>query len=92
MKRELRALPMQSSKICLTHQRKRGPNGTTEIVAPNLRHPLTATVNHLTKWAPRRLTYCMETKGMPYVDSNFLAKGMQLDRTFKRAWSCTKSV
>ena len=68
----------------LIRQRRQSDQGVQETVALNRKHPLTATAEHLARWAPKRVAYCLQEKGMPYVDSNFLAKGMLLDNTLKR--------
>lgn len=57
-----------------------GPDGHEDTLGLQLDHPVTKTIHHLVRWAPGRIGYCLETKNMPYVDSNFLARGMQMDR------------
>jgi hypothetical protein len=46
-------------------------------------HPVGQAVLHMLKWAPARIDYCL-TKRMPYVDTNFLVKGMTTDATRRR--------
>jgi uncharacterized LabA/DUF88 family protein len=46
-------------------------------------HHAVQAVRHFIKWAPDRITYCLQ-KGLSYVDSAFLAKGMTMDATFCR--------
>lgn len=58
-----------------------GPNGREETLGLQTEHPVVHAIRHLVRWAPDRVGYCLDAKGMPYVDSNYLAKGMQMDRT-----------
>ncbi len=55
-----------------------------DTVAPNLAHPLVKAICHLIEWLPDRIAYCLHERHMPYVDSNFLARGMTLDQFLRQ--------
>jgi uncharacterized LabA/DUF88 family protein len=53
-------------------------------ITPNNGHPLVKVIHHLIEWLPDRIAYCLNEKHMPYVDSNFLARGMALDKILQQ--------
>ena len=55
-----------------------GANGQIE---PNPGHIAAKAASYLSRWIPSRVDYCINKKGMPHVDSNFLATGMARDTT-----------
>jgi hypothetical protein len=55
----------------------------TEIVQLNQNNALAKAIHRLVHWAPGRIDYTLNHRGMPYVDTNFLAKGMQMDNQLK---------
>jgi uncharacterized LabA/DUF88 family protein len=55
-----------------------------EVLMLDPGHPLVQTIRRLVEWTPTHIAYCLRDKGMPWVDSNFLAKGMAMDATFRR--------
>ncbi len=63
-------------------RRSNGHQGESETLMLNGEHPLVQTIRRLIWWVPGRLDYCLNEKGMPYVDSNFLARGMTMDAKF----------
>lgn len=65
-------------------RRTNGVQGKSEALMPNRNHPLVQTIQHLIRWVPRRIDYCVNEKGMSYVDSHFLAQGMTMDERFTR--------
>jgi hypothetical protein len=64
----------------LQRSSRKGQDGPEETLELNQNHPVTKAAQHLVRWAPSRVGYCLNSKGMPFVDSNFLAKGMQMDK------------
>jgi uncharacterized LabA/DUF88 family protein len=60
--------------------RKPGHPSHANTVALNLTHPLTQAVHHMASWIPGRIDYVINEKQLPYVDTNYLARGMQMDR------------
>lgn len=54
--------------------------GQARTLQPNSAHALAQGAMLLARWIPARVDYCLRAKGMPHVDSNFLARGMTLDR------------
>jgi hypothetical protein len=61
-----------------------GTNGQTiQAVRINNDRPLVQAVTRLMEWVPDRIAYCLQQKGMPWVDSAFLAKGMAMDKNFQ---------
>jgi uncharacterized LabA/DUF88 family protein len=50
------------------------------ILEPNPDHTGACAARYLSGWIPSRVDYCLNQKGMPHVDSNFLANGMTRDR------------
>jgi hypothetical protein len=56
-------------------------NGRLEL---NLEHPLVEALRYLIGWVTRRINYCLTSKGMPYVDTNYIEKGMYKDRVLKK--------
>lgn len=61
------------------------PNDVTNANARltlNRNHPLVQTIQRLVGWAPGRVAYLLNEKKMPYVDSNYLAQGMAMDKKF----------
>ena len=57
-----------------------GPNGRRPTLGIETAHPVVKAVQQLIHWAPSRISYCLNDRGMPYVDTPFLARGMQMDR------------
>lgn len=51
----------------------------------NLGHPIVKVVSRLLWWVPERISFCQTNKGMPYLDTAYIAKGFTMDRSFQ-AW------
>lgn len=51
--------------------------GQARTLQPNPAHALAQAVHLLARWIPGRVSYCLTERRMPYVDSNYLANGMQ---------------
>lgn len=49
----------------------------------NLRNKVMEVITRLLWWVPNRITYCQSRKGMPYLDSAYLAKGFTMDKNFQ---------
>lgn len=49
-------------------------------ISLNVAHPLARLIEYAAWWIPQRVIYLIQEKGMPYVDTSFLAKGMQMDQ------------
>lgn len=64
----------------LTCQRKVDAAGPYETIALSRKHPLAKGIQRLVEWTPKQVDYSLNTKGMPYVDTNYLCKGMTFDR------------
>jgi len=61
-----------------------GTNGQTiQAVRINNDRPLVQAITRLMEWVPDRISYCLQQKGMPWVDSAYLAKGMAMDKNFQ---------
>ncbi|MEN3330921.1 MAG: hypothetical protein V7641_286 [Blastocatellia bacterium] len=54
--------------------------GQPRALEPNPEHPTACAARYLAGWITSRLDYCLNQKGMPYVDGNFLANGMARER------------
>lgn len=52
---------------------------------PNYGHPLTRAAACAVWWLPDRIRYLLEKKGLPYVDTPYLARGMALDKACQEA-------
>lgn len=65
-------------------RRSNGAKGKSDTLMPNRDHPLAQTIQRLIWWTPGRIDYCLNERGMPYVDSNFLARGMTMDAKLTR--------
>jgi uncharacterized LabA/DUF88 family protein len=61
--------------------RKPGHPNHANTVAFNFEHPLVKAVLHMASWIPERVDHVINEKRLPYVDTNYLARGMQMDRT-----------
>lgn len=76
---------MQVEKAVAAGKLRRGsrndPDGRKETLGLQKEHPVVKATQQLIRWAPGRVGYCLNTKGMPYVDTHYLAKGMQMDHT-----------
>ncbi len=64
--------------------RVRKPDGFKETLMPDLKHPLAEAAYRLVYWAPDQVKYGLESYGYEYVDSRFMANGMQYDKILKR--------
>lgn len=56
-------------------------NGQMRSLQPNPDHTAAKAAAYLSRWIPARVDYCLNKRGMPHVDSNFLATGMARDAT-----------
>jgi len=67
----------------IARETKTGADGqTVNGIKLNMRNTVVQAITRLLWWAPDRITYC-HRKGMPYVDSAFLAKGFSMDKNFQ---------
>jgi uncharacterized LabA/DUF88 family protein len=41
-------------------------------------------MQHLLRWVPDRIAYSLQIKGMPWVDTGYLARGMQMDSSCRQ--------
>ena len=79
------SLPMGSAEAdFLTNAIQEGllleqDDGNDIKISLNTVHPLVLAVQYAARWIPQRVAYLIREKGMPYVDTNFLTKGMQMD-------------
>lgn len=55
--------------------------GRARVLEPNPNNRAACAAHYLARWIPSRVDYCLNQKGMPHVDSHFLANGMARDRT-----------
>lgn len=55
--------------------------GQARSLEPNPDHTAACAAYYLARWIPGRVDFCLHQRNMPHVDSNYLAKGMTLDRT-----------
>jgi len=53
--------------------------GRPGALSPSPTHATVRGARILIRWIPERVAYCLNQKGMPYVDTNFLANGMARD-------------
>ena len=58
---------------------KHGNNGDPQTITFNLDHPLAQEIRHMAWWIVERVSYLINEKGMPYVDTHYLARGMRMD-------------
>lgn len=49
----------------------------------NMDQPLAKAAHILVRWSKDRIDFCLNKKGMAYVDSNYLANGMQMNRSLQ---------
>lgn len=56
-------------------------NGQARMLEPNRENPHARAASYMARWIPARLEYCLLQRGMPHVDTNYLATGMARDRT-----------
>lgn len=62
---------------------KHGKNGDSQTITFNLDHPLAQEIRHMAWWIVGRVDHLINEKGMPYVDSHYLARGMRMDEKCK---------
>ena len=58
--------------------------GQARKLEPNPEHTTAWAALYLARWIPSRLDYCLKQRGMPHVDTNYLASGMTRDTTLSR--------
>lgn len=51
---------------------------SVQTIRLNSGHPIVSALEYLSHWVPERITSALR-KGLPWVDSNFLARGMAMD-------------
>jgi uncharacterized LabA/DUF88 family protein len=75
----------QAGKLQLLKVEKRtlADGASEDGIRLNKESQLVKVVGRLVRWVPDRLTYCLKHKGMPYVDTGYLARGLNMDRTFQ---------
>jgi hypothetical protein len=56
-----------------------GPQGKARMLQVNLVHTTANAAAYLARWIPDRIDYCLHDRGMPHVDTNYLAQGMARD-------------
>jgi uncharacterized LabA/DUF88 family protein len=61
-----------------------GANSRAHRLEPNREHTTARAALYLAQWLPRRLDFCLKQRGMPHVDTNYLANGMTRDVTLSR--------
>lgn len=64
-------------------QRSNDENEPIDGLRLNHENALVKVVTRLAHWAPDRIRFCLKQRGMPYVDSAFLARGMTMDTNFQ---------
>lgn len=67
-----------------SHNSPEDAQGQARRLELNLENTTARSAFYLSRWIPQRLDYCLKQKGMPHVDTNFLAKGMTHDTTLVR--------
>ena len=55
-----------------------------ETIALNPANTKARIAEHLTRWIKNRIQFSLEEKHMPYVDTNYLSTGMELDSTLRK--------
>jgi len=55
--------------------------GQARALEPNPEKPTAIAAHLLARWIPERIAFCLNKRGMPHVDSNYLATGMARDTT-----------
>jgi uncharacterized LabA/DUF88 family protein len=70
-------------QIGKAEKRAEADGSTTDGLRLNPEHPTVKVVSRVSKWVRERIAHCVNQRGMPYVDSAFLARGMTLDPTLK---------
>lgn len=58
---------------------KHGRDGDPRTVTFDFDHPLARQIHHMAWWIVERVDYLVNEKGMPYVDTHYLARGMRMD-------------
>ncbi|MGC9398240.1 MAG: NYN domain-containing protein [Anaerolineae bacterium] len=58
---------------------KHGRDGDPRTLTFDFNHPLACQVYHMAWWIVERVEYLVNEKGMPYVDTHYLARGMRRD-------------
>lgn len=59
-------------------------NGQPHRLEANSEHTTARAALYLARWLPQRLHYCLKQRGMPHVDTNYVANGMTRDATLSR--------
>ena len=62
----------------------RDTKGQAQRLEPNAEHTTARAALYLARWLPQRLDHCLKQRGMPHVDTNYLANGMTRDTTLSR--------
>ena len=58
--------------------------GRAHRLEPNPEHTTARAALYLAQWLPRRLNFCLKQRGMPHVDTNYVANGMTHDATLSQ--------
>lgn len=56
-------------------------HGQARMLETNRDNTYARAAQHLAAWIPDRIDHCLRQRGMPHVDSNYLANGMTRDAT-----------
>jgi uncharacterized LabA/DUF88 family protein len=68
----------------ITREAQAGSDGqSVDGIRLNLNHPVVEAVSRVLKWVPDRISFCQKRKGMPYLDSAFIARGFTMDKVFQ---------
>lgn len=59
-------------------------HGKARMLQVNLTHTTANAAAYLAGWIPERIDYCLHQRGMPHVDTNYLAQGMARDHILNK--------
>lgn len=65
--------------LSATHNSPVDSEGQPRMLQVNPNHSTAGAAAQMAQWIPDRVDYCLHKRGMPHVDTNFLAQGMARD-------------
>jgi hypothetical protein len=70
--------------LSATHNSAVDAEGQPRMLQVNPNHTTASAAGYLAQWIPDRIDYCLRQRGMPHVDTNFLAQGMTRDNVLNK--------
>jgi uncharacterized LabA/DUF88 family protein len=75
------AWAIEQKLLLIREGRKNGKK--SQVICLNKQHPVVNVLEYLAHWVPERITRAL-SRGLPWVDSNYLANGMKADEQLQQ--------